>query len=210
MARLTINNKAELKIKLAMLKLGSREVTWLGKIKVSKNGNYILSDIFFPPQENDFAFVTTQDDKFPTWFFETFVKRGTHTTVRLHGHTHPYFMTNPSGTDQQQFKEFMSQVDDYMIQLILSNTKDPHCELWNVDGTKEKLEVYFEYSEKINKVLEEMCDIEKRKGSKYNRVSYHYDNKLDIPLDPDIMENYMDDDDSNNLFNLEDMYDGPK
>lgn len=204
MAKLTVNSKAELKIRLAMKKLGGKEVTWLGKIKETKNGDFILSDIFFPPQENSAAFVTTQDDKFPTWFFETFVKKGTHTSVRLHGHTHPYFATNPSGTDQAQFKEFMEQVDDYMIQMILSNNADPHCQIWYVDGKKEDLELHFEYAEKINKILDEMCIIKGYTSAKYNKPDYHYPKDIN-PLDPDIFENYIEDDMYNgkNLFGLE-------
>lgn len=161
--KLIISSKAELKIHLAMKKLGSLEVSWFGKIKQTSKGDFMLSDVYFPPQENMGAFVTTKDDEFPQWFFETFVKKGIQNTIRLHGHTHPNFGTSPSGTDIDQFGKFLNEVDDYMIQLIMSNRYEPHCQIWHKEGKREYLKVIFDYSERINKVLDKVCHIQERK-----------------------------------------------
>lgn len=154
MKKLIINHKAQLKIEIAMKHMRTTEVQWLGRIKETKKGNYVLVDIFFPPQDGSGAFVTTRDDEFPTWFHETFIKKNRHKEIRLHGHTHPYFMTSPSGTDQQQFREFMQQVDDYMIQLILSNTYAPYCEIHYKDSESEKLKVVWDFTDRITKILQ--------------------------------------------------------
>lgn len=116
-----------------------------------------LKDVLFPPQENYGAFVTSNDKLYPPWFFEKITKENLSSKIRLHGHTHPSFSTNPSGTDIHQFTEMMHQVDDFMIQLILSNYGKPHCALWTraKDGSilLVKINVIWQYEEKINKML---------------------------------------------------------
>lgn len=116
-----------------------------------------LKDVLFPPQENYGAFVTSNDKEYPGWFFEHITKKDLTSKIRLHGHTHPHFSTRPSGTDIHQFTEMMEQVDNYMIQLILSNNGTPHCQLWTKaeDGNilTAKIEIVWQYEESINKIL---------------------------------------------------------
>lgn len=161
--KLIINNKAQLKIELAMKKLDPDEVSWFGRIKETKAGDYLLTDIYFPPQENSAGFVTTDDERFPMWFFNTFIKKGIQNQVRLHGHTHPRFSAFSSGTDTQQFSKLIDEVDDYMIQLIINNRKEVYCKIWTKDGKQTDLEVIFDYTERINRVLDSMCIVKPRK-----------------------------------------------
>jgi hypothetical protein len=151
--KLYIKEKAELKIRLTMAYGGRFETSWFGIIKKFKN-DFMLTNILVPPQENRPAFVTTKDDEFPKWFFDFVVKKGLSQHVRLHGHTHPTFAPTPSGTDVDQFKKLLEEVDDYFIQLILNNDLEFTC-LLHVKGEKPiPIPIIFEYGKKMNKVLQ--------------------------------------------------------
>lgn len=179
--KLIIGSKAELKINLAMKALGTLEVSWFGKIKETSKGDFILTDVYFPPQENSAGFVTTKDDEFPKWFFESFVKKDIQNQIRLHGHTHPYFAAQPSGTDIEQFNKLVNEVDNYMIQLIMNNRNEQFCEIWYKDGTTKPLKVIFDYSERINKVLEKVCHRKIMTPKKYKSIKPPYPKGLDLP-----------------------------
>lgn len=129
-----------------------------------------MRDVLFPPQENYGAFVTSNDKEYPSWFFENITRKELSSSIRLHGHTHPYFNTNPSGTDIDQFTDMMDQVDNYMIQLILSNSQDPHCALWTraEDGTilVSRVNISWQFEEKMYRVLEKVT--QKVKPRPYN------------------------------------------
>lgn len=116
--------------------------------------------MLFPPQENYGAFVTSNDAEYPKWFFDNITKKDLSSSIRLHGHTHPFFSTNPSGTDIDQFNGMMSQVDNYMIQLILSNSRPPHCALWTKakDGTIliHKIKIVWQFEEQMYKVFDKV------------------------------------------------------
>lgn len=160
---LIINNRAELKIKIAMEYMGRNEVSWLGKIK--KIGHrYYLEDVFFPPQENQSAYVTTKDDEYPQWFFKMIIEKGIQNKIRLHGHTHPEFAAFSSGTDTNQFKKLMKELDigDSMVQMILSNKTNPHIQLWTKTDEKtastKDMKVKWNYTEKITRILENVTN----------------------------------------------------
>lgn len=162
---LIINNRAELKIKIAMEHMKRREVSWLGKIK-NIGHRYYLEDVFFPPQENQTAFVTTKDDEYPQWFFKMFIQKGIQNKIRLHGHTHPEFAAFSSGTDTDQFKKLMKELDigDSMVQMILSNKTGPHIQLWTKTDEKTAttvdMKVKWNYTEKITRILEEVTNFD--------------------------------------------------
>jgi|AntRauTorckE6833_2_1112554.scaffolds.fasta_scaffold05763_2 hypothetical protein len=158
MTVLLISVKAQQKMETAMGYMGDYEVMWLGIIKKLKAKKYVLKDVLFPPQENKPSHVETKDDEFPSWFFKNIVKKNNHTNIRLHGHTHPVFATNPSGIDDQQFKEFINEVDDYMIQLIMSNTHQPYCMIHYKDGRREDVKIEFEYKNKITRILNKVIN----------------------------------------------------
>ena len=160
MPKLVISARAKIKMDTAIDFMGHLEVTGIGIIKRISDKKYILTDMMFPPQENEAAFVTTKDDEFPQWFFEYIIKKEMHTSARLHFHTHPRFGTRPSGTDVQQFVEFMDQVDDYMIQLIVSGNRayKPFCMIHYVDGRKEQMEIEYEYQDKVIPILKKVTN----------------------------------------------------
>lgn len=145
--------------------------------KTSSNINIYLKDVLFPPQENSGGFVTSNDELYPEWFFKQITKRDLAPQIRLHGHTHPGFSTKPSGTDVTQFKGLMEQVDDYMVQLILSNTGFPHCMLWirQPDGNIGliKIKVLWQYEEKINKMLDKVVNKQKPYTAHTSRGYYN-------------------------------------
>lgn len=159
--KLIVRQKAEIKIKIAMETMGDLEVNWFGKIK-KKDNKFFLEDIYLPPQENSPGFTTTDDEKYPSWFFETFIKRKIQNKIRLHGHTHPTFATFSSGTDTKQFKKLLSEVDDYFIQMILSNRDTPYIRLWTKkDKNKaviEEVEIIWEYTEKFSRIVKSMTN----------------------------------------------------
>lgn len=59
----------------------------------------------------------------------------------------------------------MEQVDNYMVQLILSNTSTPHCMLWikqpNGNIGLIKIKVVWQYEDKINKMLTKVVNKQK-------------------------------------------------
>lgn len=158
MPKLIIKNKAELKIRIALQYMKDIEVSWFGQIYVDSNGNYVLKDVFFPPQENNPAHVTTKDDEYPKWFFNNFTKTGIAKQIRLHGHTHPRMKPNPSGIDIDQFTKLMDQVDDYMIQLIMRNIDDCNAWIWSPENKAYPMEIVFDYKKKFDKVLEKVTN----------------------------------------------------
>ena len=135
---------------------------WFGEIIINKKGNYILKDVHFPPQENSPGLVTTHDKKFPKWFFEQFTKKGLNKTIRLYGHTHPYFSTSPSSTDLRHAVELLEQTNDYALQMILSNNSEPTCRLYTPKGYT-NVSIIWNYTLKIKKILLEVMHIESNK-----------------------------------------------
>lgn len=158
---LIINMKSELKIRSALTIMENYEVSWFGIIKKINETTYKLIDIMFPPQENKPTFVTTKDSDYPKWYFDTFVKNGNPNLVRLHGHTHPNFGTNPSGTDIQQFKQIKNEVNDFYIQFIINNKLDTFCLLHDIENDKEdNMKVVFEFTEKLKNILDKVVNKE--------------------------------------------------
>jgi len=160
--KLIINPKAELKIRIAMKHAKEYEIMWFGEIYKNKSGNFILKDVLFPPQMNQPAYVETDDDKFPEWMFKQIAKKGKSKDIRLHAHTHPTFPTNPSPTDIKHIDVMINEVDDYYIQMILSNTHKPYCVYHKKtkDGyTTEKLPIVWNYTLKIKKIMIEVMKL---------------------------------------------------
>ena len=154
--KLIINPKAELKIRIAMKHAKIYEIMWFGEIHKNKTGNFILKDVLFPPQENQIAFVTTDDKRFPKWIFNHIVKKNKAKDIRLHGHTHPTFNTNPSAIDKKHIDTFLKESKDYYIQMILSNEYKPYCVLHTktkTGYTTKKLPIIWNYTLKIKKVM---------------------------------------------------------
>ena len=170
MPKLVISARAKIKLDTAMDFMHPLEVTGLGIIKKLSDKKFILTDIMFPPQENEGSFVTTKDDEFPSWFFEYIVKKDLHTACRLHFHSHPRFPTRPSSTDVKQFQDFMTQIDDYMIQLILSGNKNyqPHCMIHYVDGPKQQMEIEYEYQDKVIPILKKVTNAKSKQISLFD------------------------------------------
>lgn len=160
MRKLIVNPKAELKIRVAMKHADSLEIMWFGEIKQNKKGDFILKDVFFPPQKNKPAYVETDDDRYPKWQFETFIKSNKQNQIRLQGHTHPYFDTTPSSIDQRQVNTFLEESKDYYIQMIVGNAHKPHCAMYTIDGHSEKIQIVWQYTYKIKKIMEEMMNYE--------------------------------------------------
>ena len=161
--KLIVNPKAELKIRIAMNHAKSLEIMWFGEIIQNKKGNYILKDVHFPPQINSPTLVTTHDDKFPQWFFKQFTKKGLNKSIRLYGHTHPYFGTSPSATDLEHAKTFLEETKDYAIQLIMSNNHAPTCRLYTSKGYT-NINIVWNYTLKMKKILLEVMHIESNKA----------------------------------------------
>jgi len=147
--------KSELKIRAAMDIMGNYEVSWFGVIvETREKDTFKLIDIMFPPQINRPTFVETDDERYPKWYFDTFIKNNNPKLVRLHGHTHPNFGVSPSGTDVQQFKQIMEEVSDFYIQFIINNSMDVYCMYHDKKEDKQfEMEVEFTFSKTLNNVL---------------------------------------------------------
>ena len=153
-----------------------KEVSWFGVIvKTNKENTFRLIDIMFPPQICKNTFVETDDEKFSEWYYKTFIKNNNPFMVRLHGHTHPFFAATPSGTDVNQFKQIMEEVDDYYIQLIINNDMDTYCVYHDKESGKQfDMYVKFEFTEKLEKILDEVVTIpEEYVYSRVNLFNYY-------------------------------------
>ena len=136
------------------------EVSWFGIILNEGNDVFKLVDIMFPPQICKPTFVETDDEKFPKWYFDTFIKSNDPSKVRLHGHTHPNFSVTPSVTDVNQFKGIMQEVDDYYIQFIINNSHNVFCALHDkVTGEEIPMEVEFTFTKNLEEILKEVVTI---------------------------------------------------
>ena len=124
---LHISQTVENRMKSALIHMTPYEVSWFGIINKKSKLIYELEEINFPPQICKSTFVETDDEKYPTWFFNTYVKEKKQMQVRLHGHSHPTFAVFPSATDTQQFKGLMNEVNDYFIQFIVNNKLETYC-----------------------------------------------------------------------------------
>ncbi len=183
--KLIISSKAELKIRIAMEYAKWNEVMWFGELKRNKKGEFILKDVLFPPQENEGAFVTTKDDKFPKWFHNHVVKKGKSKTMRLHGHTHPYFTTNPSAIDIAHVATYLQETKTFFIQLIMSNSFEPTCILYTMDG-KQDLKIEMEQSKKVKKVLEKVM----HKEESWIKYGHQQTRGLLYPDEDDVYDEY--------------------
>lgn len=158
---LIVKPKAELKLRIAMAHAKNLEIMWFGELHLNRNNNYVLTDVFFPPQENYAAYVTTNDEKYPSWFFETFISKNKQARIRLHGHSHPTFATNPSSIDNKHTKMFLEECQDYFIQMILSNKYEPYCAIHFFEKGKksQKVKIVWTYTEKLKKILENQMEV---------------------------------------------------
>lgn len=149
------------------------EVSWFGIIVNQGNDVFKLVDIMFPPQICKPTFVETDDEKFPKWYFDTFIKGNTPSMVRLHGHTHPNFSVTPSGTDIKQFEGIMNEVDDYYIQFIINNSHNVFCNLHDkVTGEEIPMEVEFTFTKNLEEILKEVVTIPPPVIPKYRSYLY--------------------------------------
>lgn len=180
--KLIINKKAELKIRIAMKHAKNYEIMWFGILKRTKTNNFILKDILFPPQYNQYHYVETDDEKFPKWMFNNVTKKNLTKQVRLHGHTHPRFATQPSPTDMAHMKRFMKAAGDHYIQMILSNTHKPYCVYHEIDPETEviksqNISIIWNYTLKIKRVLIDKMQIQKSTRPSYNKLMEEQENE---------------------------------
>lgn len=117
-----IKTKAELKIKSALLYMDNLEVAFFGIVNQVNPFNYELEDVLFPPQQNKTTFVETKDSEFPKWWYDNIISKGIVSKIKMFGHSHPRFGTNPSGYDVNQFMDISKEISTYYIQFII-NTK---------------------------------------------------------------------------------------
>ena len=131
-----------------------KEVSWFGKINKIKDTLFELDEIYFPPQICSPAYVETDPEHYAKWWFETIIKEKLHQDIRLHGHTHPGFSTNPSGTDTAQFQQISKEVDDYYIQLILNDQLNFYCRYHDIANKKQyEMIVSFDTQDKVKEEL---------------------------------------------------------
>lgn len=92
----------------ALLSSFSTEVGWHGTVSRKGEHEYIIEDIFVYPQEGTEVAINTDLAEYTKWLYdcddETFNKR------RMHGHSHVYMDTKPSGVDMEHRDKIIKQL----------------------------------------------------------------------------------------------------
>lgn len=173
--KLIIPSNCDFKLRIAVEFAKYKEISAFCLINKQDANTFVMEDVLFPPQENQGAFVTTNDEKYPIWMYENVTAKNLNDKVRLHFHTHPNFRPFPSGTDVNQFNEIMQYMTDYMLQMIMNNDRsDYFCALHTPGQTIQHVEVVFEETEKIKAMLELQTTVNKVEP----RITYQYDPKV--------------------------------
>lgn len=93
------------------------EMTMVLSITKETEEEYRITKINIPPQFNAGTETKTLDEKYPQWCFEQ-VKKDI--VLNGHLHTHPKFSVNPSGYDDNFFKDLIKQTNTFQFRLILN------------------------------------------------------------------------------------------
>lgn len=104
---------------LALVSAKNCEIMLLGIVEREEN-NFTITELLIPPMDNNSsAFVTTDDEKFPSFLLD--LPREKRNKLRLHLHTHPNMAVTPSPTDENMINDMVSNISDFYIRIIANS-----------------------------------------------------------------------------------------
>lgn len=114
----------------------TKEFMFHGQIEKRLGNTFIVEDVQLMPNiKCSGAYCESDPEKYSDWFMETYgMIRADRERVRLHVHSHVNMSTGPSGTDNEQLKDFAKNTNDYYIQLIINHKAENTCNIWDKKG----------------------------------------------------------------------------
>jgi len=107
-----------------------KEIMLLGTVE-KENNNYMIKELYFPPQSlNSAAYVETDDDRYPQWIMS--IPEETRTKLRMHMHTHPKMNPTPSPTDETSLSNIIADLDDFYIRIIANQKAEYRIDLYHI------------------------------------------------------------------------------
>mgnify|MGYP001167353794 CR=1 FL=1 len=91
--------------------------------EVTRDNNiFLVTKVFIVPQNNNSpTHCETSEEKLQEYYLEKYPNPMDRKKIRLHGHSHVFMATIPSGTDDDDLINFSNYVSDFYIQLIINN-----------------------------------------------------------------------------------------
>jgi len=100
------------------------EVAWHGVITEVEPNEYVVTEILVYPQLVDSMNVESDDAKYAQWFMDLPDK--VFNKIRLQGHSHVNMHASPSANDNKNVVDFMTQIHDYYIFMIINKDEQMH------------------------------------------------------------------------------------
>lgn len=175
----------------------SSEVAWHGVATRDENvkNKFYISDIMVYPQIVTGSTVNTDQEAYQTWLY-TF-EDDVFNNIRMQGHSHVDFGTNPSGVDLDHQEKILSQVDDDMFYIFMIWNKkfDRHIKIFDMANNtlfeNGDVDVYIgENGCDLGAFIKEAKDIVKTKsypqhGTQYPAAYKQYGNEVQSKDEPD-------------------------
>ena len=165
-AKIVINALAYLKMML-YVRDTSTEIAWHGTVIKEDDNTYHVTDVFLYPQKLAAATVTTDQEKYNKWCEE--IDDNTYNCMRLQGHSHVNFGTNPSGTDTNFYDNILQVLpkNDFYIFMIMNKAGDMFFLIYDLANNliyeKQDIDIILNSPEHPDFNLFNLIDLEKTK-----------------------------------------------
>lgn len=107
-----------------LVDIASEEVGWIGTVRVTGDGDYVIEEIFLPEQEAHSTTCEFSAEALAKWASETLRDRTDGVAVvdafRFWGHSHHTMGTGPSQQDENQLFTMAQDCGDFFIRAILN------------------------------------------------------------------------------------------
>lgn len=177
-AKLLIRETAMSKMR-ALVQKCAKEIAWHGLARRSGDGcEYEIYDIICYPQEVTSATVKTDDTKYGEWI--SGLSDEQINNLRMQGHSHVSMGVTPSTTDEQFYKELLTQVnrERFYIFLILNKQGDMFVRIadskFNLQFDKEDIDVVIENDDGLSEFVKEAMGMLEESKPVYASESYRY------------------------------------
>lgn len=91
-----------------------KEVGWLGLVDIFDDGDYLITDIYIPPQEVDAANTDIAPEAMATLAMQIIDEGKDPSKLRYWGHSHVNMGVSPSHTDEKQVDEYLETADMFI------------------------------------------------------------------------------------------------
>ena len=117
---------------MSFVRLCDKEIAWHGIVNRINDTTFSITDVLLYPQIITGVTVNTDTEEYAKWT-ET-LDNDTFNNLRFQGHSHVNMATNPSGTDNDYYKQQISDLtdDDYYIFMIINKSHSVWCNIYDL------------------------------------------------------------------------------